>query len=54
MVATLYVFELTMKAFYCPQMCWSNPLCFQTEALDHTTYPPTPASTIIYLPNTIP
>lgn len=44
MVATLYVFELTMKAFYCPQMYWSNLLCFQAEALDQTTYPPTPAS----------
>lgn len=44
MVATLYVFELTMKAFYCPQMYPSNLLCFQTEALDQTTYPPTPAS----------
>lgn len=44
MVATLYVFELTMKAFYCPQMYRSNLLCFQTQALDQTTYPPTPAS----------
>lgn len=44
MVATLYVFKLTMKAFYCPQMYPSNLLCFQTEALDQTTYPPTPAS----------